>query len=342
MQNNKLVLTLEELKKEGRPLYILGHKGVCYDSLGSAFGLAHIAKHVGLEAKVCGEHTQDWGYPQNNILYNQLELESKIHSPSIITEEDSVAFVDVYPKGTNGYETNGKPVIVINHHPIDDCPVSLGETKTVDIRETGSTVGMITDYMMDPELNIVEPDSALATLMLYGMRVDTKRGLRMTELDYRAAAYLSKHADLDTVQKIESKSYPQEMLNIMKGMNEKEVGKYRIAVVKVPKPGMVPQLADVLNSFEGCVVSMIVAKVEEAGERDWYVSGRSKKPACNVGDLVKELFGSGGGHWYSGGASLTSRDVYSRFKVDENKNSSVLRQVMNALVKRLKVLSNEK
>ncbi|MFC1740910.1 bifunctional oligoribonuclease/PAP phosphatase NrnA [Nanoarchaeota archaeon] len=343
MESEELASMLNNLKSHEKKLYIVGHTGFCYDSIGSAFGLAHIAKHFGLEAVVCGEFHQDWGYPQNNILYNSLDLKKLIHKPEETDDDSILAFVDVYPEGSNAYPIAGNPAIVINHHPTKDSNFNLDRVGFYDTRQAGSTIALVTDHMMNLGVELTDNEKGLATLMLYGMRVDTKRYLKGNdlEIDHRATPFLSRLANLDEISKIESKRYPIEILNILRKMDEKTVGKYRVGVAKVTKPGMVPQLADVLNSFEGCAMSIILAKVEEAKQREWYVSGRSSSAANNVGEIIKELFGSGGGHWYAGGASLTTREIYEKFGVDETKNRSVLKQVMGALEKKLKKLSNE-
>ncbi|MBW2963848.1 hypothetical protein KY363_00160 [Candidatus Woesearchaeota archaeon] len=334
---------IESVKEAGSPLYILGHTGFCYDAIGSAFGLAHLCGKLGLEAKVCGEFSQDWGYPQNNILYNQLALAERIVGPSDVPNNASLAYVDVFPCGTNCYALEGRRCMVINHHPVEDSREPLDSIPFVDTRPAGSTVALIVDHMMKSGIELTDADRNLATLMLYGLRMDTKHYLKgkELELDFEASKFLAPFADLDAIQKIESKRYPVEILNIMRKMDEKSVGKYRVGVAKVTKPGMVPQLADVLGRFEGCPISMVLAKVEEGGEKEWYVSGRSSNAAYNVGELIKELFGTGGGHWYAGGASMTTTEVYRQFKVDESKNRSVLKQIMSALEARLKKISNE-
>jgi nanoRNase/pAp phosphatase (c-di-AMP/oligoRNAs hydrolase) len=343
MDSKDLAKVLEELSSQGKTLYIVGHTGFCYDTLGSAFGLAHIAGYHRLDARVCGEFPKDWGYPQNNILYNRLGLEGMITEPGAITADDPVAFVDVFPDGSNCYDVKGRQTIVINHHPIENSPSDISGVPFVDTREAGSTIAMVADHMMRLGVPLSEDDRDLATLMLYGLRVDTKRYLRQElELDFRVSPFIAEHADMALISKIEARSYPIELLNILKGMNEKEVGKYRIAVVKATKPGMVPQLADMLIGFEGCSISLAVAKVEEADGRKWIVSGRSNDPGSNVCEFIKKQFGTGGGHWHSAGASLTTDEMYLRFGVDESADTSVLRQVLDSLEYRIKALSNER
>lgn len=343
MDSKDLAEALGSIKSRSDKLYIIGHKGFCYDVIGSAFGLSRIAESVGLDSVICGEFYQGWGYPQNNMIYNMFDLAKIIRKPSEIKKGSPVAYVDVFPDGSNCYDVRGKTEIVLNHHPLGDSRFDPGSVRFADIREAGSTVALVADHMISLDIGLTEADRDLATLMLYGMRVDTKRYLKGdTRLDHHVSPFLAEHADMEVLEKLESKRYPAEIKNIMKHLLEKEEGKYRVAVTRVNKPGLVPQLADFLSQFEGCPISLVVAKAREKGEKRWYVSGRSKSAAYNVGELINELFSCGGGHWHAGGAALKTDEMFDRFGVDETADESVLEQLLGSMVGMLKEMSDDK
>ena len=141
MDSKKLSELLEGQK--GQKVYIIGHNDFCYDILGSAFGLQHIADKLGVTAQVVGEFEQDMGFPENNVLYNELDLGKRIKNPGMIGEGDKVAYVDVYPGNSNGYDVKGEPLLVINHHPIADCKFDLDSLRFYDTRQAGSTTALV-------------------------------------------------------------------------------------------------------------------------------------------------------------------------------------------------------
>ncbi len=335
-ESQELVDVLEDIKKEGKTLYIVGHVPPDYDSLGGGFGLAHIAKSMGLEAKVCSEFKHDAGYLQNNILYNELDLAKKVSQHSSIKKGDPVAFVDVYPHDTNCPEVKGTPRIIINHHPIEESEAEQYVKTFLDTRQAGSSVALVMDHMKNLNIDLTSAENDLATLMLYGLRVDTKNYLTATDLDFTASPLLQAHADMEMIAKITNKRYPREVRDMLKDMDEKEVGNYRLAVVKVSTGDIVRPFADALAGFEGCPVSLAVARIEQAKERKWLVLGRSNDSAYNVADQIKKIFGTGRGHWYAAGAALTTDEIYTKFSVDESKDLSVLKQVLGSLEKKLK------
>ncbi|MFH1063916.1 MAG: DHH family phosphoesterase [Candidatus Woesearchaeota archaeon] len=336
--SQELVDVLEDIKKEGKTLYIVGHVPPDYDSLGGGFGLAHIAKSMGLEAKVCSEFKHDAGYLQNNILYNELDLAKKVSPHSVIGKDDPIAFVDVYPHDTNCPELECTPRIIINHHPIDDVEAAKYAGTFMDARQAGSSIALVMDHMNNLGVELTSAEKDLATLMLYGLRVDTKNYLTATELDFTASPLLQEHADREMIAKITNKRYPREVLKMIKGMDEKEVGNYRFAVVKVSTGDLVRPFADALAEYSGCPMALAVAKIEEAGEKDWLVLGRSNNSAHNVADCIHKVFDTGRGHWYAAGATLTTKEIYTKFGIDESKDLSVLKQVLGALEEKLKKL----
>jgi nanoRNase/pAp phosphatase (c-di-AMP/oligoRNAs hydrolase) len=344
METKDLANVLEGLKEQGKTLYIIGHRGFCYDTLGSAFGLMHIARHHGLEAKVCGEFTQDWGYPQNNILYNELNLSTSISPPETIGEKDAVAYVDVFPGGANCYDVNGRACIVINHHPVKDAKSDLSKIPFVDCKEAGSNIAIVVEHMMNTGIELTESDRHLATLMLYGLRVDTKTYLQAKDIDFDASKYLTRHADLEMVERIALRKRPAEVLNILKQMKERDVVKYRIAVFNCNSADIVPHMADMLVDFEGYPISIVVAYVNDKdGNGKWYVRGRSRKPEYDSSQILKEIFGpTAGGHWHSSGVDLETDKVFSLFGIDVTEERSVLTQLLDSLEAKLKKRSNER
>lgn len=342
MESKDLAKLLGEIKDQGKTLYIVGHIPPDYDSLGSAFGLAHLAKHLGLEAKVCSEYTHDAGYLQNNVLYNELDIGKKVVDHSEIKEGDPVAFVDVFPQDTNCPQVAGETRLIINHHPIDDSELAQYKGVLTDTRQTGSNIAMIAEHMINLGAELSESDKDLATLMLYGIRVDTKKYQRSEELDHVISPFIERYADRELITTIESRRYPREVLNIMKGMEEKEVGNYRFAVVKVTKAALVRPLADAISDYEGSPISIVVSKVSDGEERDWIVIGRSNNSAYNVSETIKQVFNTGRGKWNAAGAAMTTKEVYKKFRVDESKDTSVLKQILESLERKLKKLSNEK
>ncbi|MBU4501801.1 MAG: hypothetical protein KKA79_04360 [Nanoarchaeota archaeon] len=332
-----------ELKEKNKPLYILGHEGLCYDWLGSALALKKLIKEYGIEGRIAGKIEESEGYRQNTELFNKLDL--KLEDPASIEEEDYVAFVDCQPGETNTYDIKAEPIICINHHELTKkVEKELKKVKFTDIRDTRSTVAILTEYLIEKGIKLTNADSDLATTMNFGMRVDTelykKKG---QELEHKIAPYLEEFADLELIKNLEQRPIPNEVKNIMNRTIYVTKGEYQIGIVpNVSNASFVSPTADMLTKFEGYKINIVVAEIKEEDNYRFVIAGRSKDPGVSVNNFIQKLFKTGGGHWYAAGAMVPFAKMYELYGIDTLKDKSDLQQLADSIEEKISTVIEEK
>lgn len=338
-----------QLKSKNKPLYILGHKGLCFDWLGSAMGLKKIIEGYGVEGKICGEMIESEGYRQNTELFNKCDI--KLESQNIIKEDDAVAFVDCQPGETNTYEIKAKPAICINHHELTkNVEKELKKVKLSDIRNTASTAAIIADYMMNKGIQLTEADEVLTTVMLFGIRVDSsmyrKHNKKMGQdlkLEHKVSPYLEEYANMELITHLENRKVPQPVKKLMDRAISVTKGEYQISIIpKVSNPDFVSPTADVLTQFEGYKINIVVAEVKEEDNYRFIIAGRSEDPGMNVNNVIQKLFKTGGGHWYAAGASVPFAKMYELYNIDTLKDQSDLHQLAEGIESKISKMTEEK
>lgn len=340
----KLEKICSGLKSKNKPLYILGHTGLCYDSLGSAMALKRIIQEYGVEGKICGEMTEhEEGYRQNTELFNKYDI--KFNSLKEIEKEDAVAFVDCQPGETNLYEIKAKPIICINHHELSkDVEEELKNVKLIDIRPTKSAAAILAEYMIRKGIKLTKSDESLATIMCFGIRVDTKKwSNKGQESEHKVAPYLEEHADMEFIRHLEKRKLPQQVKKLMEKAIYVTKGEYQIGIVpKVSNPAYVSPTVDLLTQFEGYKINVVVAEVKQENNYRFIIAGRSEDPGINVNQFIQKLFKTGGGHWDAAGAIVPFAKMYEMYNIDTEKERSDLQQLADAIEIKIKEMTEEK
>lgn len=332
-----------ELKSKNKPLYIFGHQGLCYDWLGSALALKRLIEEYGAEGKIGGEVVESEGYRQNTELFNKCDI--KLESPKNVEEDVAVAFVDCQPGETNIYELKTKPIICINHHELtENAEKELKKVRLVDVRNTASTTAILADYMLQKGIKLTKSDEDLATIMLFGIRVDSKKWTKKNQqLEHEVAPYLEEYADLDFITHLENRKAPYQIKNLMEKAIYVTKGEYQIGIVpKVNNPDFVSPTADVLTQFEGYKINIVVAEVKEEGNYRFIIAGRSEDPGMNVNQFIQKLFKTGGGHWYAAGATVPFAKMYELYDINTEADKSDLQQLADAIEAKISKIIEEK
>lgn len=309
-QLRRLLRGLEE------PLAIVTHDNPDPDAIASAVALRRIATSTGCEAEIC--YFGEISHQENRALVNLLELDLRNLVPNEPLEYGSYALVDHSRPGVNDQLPKDTDVdIVIDHHP----PRAPVKGKFVDLRSgVGATSTLMADYLR--QLN-VDPDQTVATSLLFGIFVDTDDFTReVSPEDFRAAAYLFPHADLGTLERIESPRVSADTLEtVARAISNRSIdrGVLTSCVEQVTDRDVLAQAADRLLDLEGVTTALVFGYTGTGPDDTVYASARARGTEVDLGEVLRDAFGligSAGGHADMAGAQIPVRSLASRFGAD--------------------------
>jgi nanoRNase/pAp phosphatase (c-di-AMP/oligoRNAs hydrolase) len=308
-------------------LGVFTHNDPDPDAIASALALRDIARAQGVDAVACyfGEIT----HQENRALVNLLDLDlTRLDRESFDPEAfDGVALVDHSRPGINDDLSPETPVdVVIDHHP-SRGPV---EAPFVDLRsDVGATSTLLVDYLEGLDLEI---DPAVATALLYGIRVDTRDFTReITARDFEAAAVLLPQADMGVLERVESPSIGGDTLDTI-GRAIKDYDRRGSIVVSsvgtIVHRDAIAQAADQLLAMDGVTLTVVSGFMDGTV----YVSGRTRGTTIDVGETMRRAFaemGSAGGHADMAGAQLPI-GILGRLTDEDESLESVVTEVITA------------
>ncbi|PSQ20795.1 DHH family phosphoesterase [Halobacteriales archaeon QS_9_67_17] len=289
------------LRNAEPPLAIFAHDNPDPDAIASAMALKQIAERAGTPATAC--YFGDINHRENRALVNLLdiELDARAGDPDL-SEFGSIALVDHSRPGVNDQLPPDTDVdIVIDHHP----PRAPVEARFVDLRsDVGATSTLLTEYLR--KLG-TEPTPELATALLFGIAVDTDDFSReVVTDDFEAAAHLVKHADMATLERIESPSVDVETFEILaRATAERDVreGVLTTYVSEIRDRDALAQAADQLLGMEDVSTTLVLGRMDGTV----FASARARGSALDLGEALREAFdqiGSAGGHADMAGAQI--------------------------------------
>ncbi|MDP2768032.1 MAG: DHH family phosphoesterase [Candidatus Methanoperedens sp.] len=295
----------QELKKlintvgEGK-LAIVVHDNPDPDAISSAMGLKEIASSVGVKAEIL--YKGKIGHHENKAFVNLLDIELDQSKDFSASDYKKIALIECSSPGVNNLLPPGTQVsIVIDHHQPN---VDEVKAEYVDIRPNiGASATIMTKYLQELEIPV---KTALATALLYGIKVDTDDFRRNTDpADLTAAAYLSPLANHDILSRIETPSRSIEEIDILgEAIKSRQVkGSYLISNVgTIRDRDALAQAADYLLTLEGITTTLVFG----LGEDRIYISGRSRDDRVNIGKVMQDAFGEdkAGGHATLAGAQI--------------------------------------
>ncbi|MFW5895763.1 MAG: DHH family phosphoesterase [archaeon] len=282
-------------------LGIFTHDNPDPDAIASAIALGQIADRLGIDAQPV--YFGRISHQENRAFVNLLDLELTRLESADAVDFGGIALVDHSSPGVNDQLPRDTPVdIVIDHHP----PKHSIPARFVDVREAvGATSTLLVDYLRGYHVDV---DTAIATALLYGIRVDTNEFTRgTTPADFEAAANLVPHADADVLERIESPSFSPETFEIIARAirNREQRGTVLTSCVgALADRDALAQAAERLLNMEGVSVTMVYGHREGTV----FVSARSRGVSIDLGDVLRDAFedlGSAGGHADMAGAQLS-------------------------------------
>ena len=291
---------LEDLIKEAKNVYIMGHANPDIDAMGAALGVYRIAKSLNKEANIV---TSVEGLTLHNFMTDinkQEEYQDVFINEETaldeITEESLIVVVDTHKRtiveAPELLERTGK-IVIIDHHrrSADYIEKSILTFQEVYASSASELVTELIQYVSEKiELTITEAEALYAGIMMDTKNFTFKTGVRTFE----AAAFLRKcGVDIIRVKKW-FQSDLESFNKIAEIVKNTEIVKNSIGIAiydaKDKNAGlMCAKAADELLTISDITASFVMAKVGNKVT----ISGRSIGD-INVQVILEKL--GGGGH----------------------------------------------
>ncbi|WP_137287179.1 DHH family phosphoesterase [Halorussus salinisoli] len=284
-------------------LAVFMHDNPDPDAIASAVALCRIAEEVGIDAEPC--YFGEISHQENRAFVNLLDLDLRNFEagPDLdLSEFAAVALVDHSRPGVNDQLPEDTPIdVVVDHHP----PKEPVDATFIDLRsDVGATSTLLAEHIQRLGIDISE---AVATGLLYGIRVDTKDFAReVSTADFEAASYLLPHADTGMLERVESPSVSADTFEtVARAIRNRRVEGTVLAtcVGSLSDRDALAQAADQLLDMEDITTTLVY------GFRDGtvFVSARARGTDVDLGETMRAAFdqiGSAGGHADMAGAQI--------------------------------------
>lgn len=319
---------LYELLEDGSEINIVCHNNPDPDCLASALALGRIAAAAGIDERSI-LYSGDISHQENRAFVNLLDIELESFSAATIENrppDSLLAFVDHSIPGQNNPVPEDTQVdIVIDHHPAEDI-----DARFVDHRaEVGAAATILTEHLRTLE---IEPETKLATALLFGIRSDTLGFLRgATPAEHDAAKFLHTHADHEIIRQLSTPSVTGGTLEAISAAidNRQTNGAVLFSHVgRTSERDALPQAVDYLVRLEGVQTAIVFGVVDDT----IHISARSPDARVHVGNVLRDSFadvGSAGGHHDVAGGQIPL-GILAGYESDDSQLLGILEQIITA------------
>ncbi|MDK2808765.1 MAG: hypothetical protein PWP24_1502 [Clostridiales bacterium] len=272
-------------------VYIQTHNYPDPDALSSARGLQYLLEFHGISSTICYKGQIDKCNTLQMIQLLQLEIHPEAELS--LTEADEIILVDCQKGNNNVKDFLGEEIACIDHHMLQgtDC------YRFFDIRSgVGSCATLIASYFIENKVDIPED---IATLLVYGLKVDTANLTRsVTNLDVDMFSIIFKLANKPILQKLESSNLSLiDLTSYAKAIENLRIyGQVGITNIGNDcSEAIIGTLSDFILSIDEIHFSVVYSY--RAGGIKFSV--RSDTPSYDAAKIIKESlkkYGDGGGH----------------------------------------------
>lgn len=284
------------------------------DALSSAF--THRLISARFEITVDIVYAGKISHAQNIALVKLLGIPLVAYSESLdLSAYDGSVFIDC--QGANSALTTKlaaagvHSIAVVDHHERQE---QLPEAEFIDIRRTGATATIYTEYiragLLELDRNRREHVVA-ATALMHGLMTDTHQFIRASEEDYTAATFLARFYDAGALLDIMTQSRSKQVMDIIQRALQNRILResYSIAgigYVRAEDRDAIPQAADFVLTEENIHTAIVYGIVvsDHDGQRCENLVGslRTTKLTVDPDTFIKEALGrNDAGQFYGGG-----------------------------------------
>lgn len=307
---------IKEAMQQAKRIFIVGHREMDFDCMGSALCMSSFAKYLGREAYIvsgpsgCESQLAEAMEQNDELLKERHQFISDDEACGMLAEDDLLLVVDHNnPKQTSAPQTleAAKKIIVIDHHRRGEDFIRNPLLVYVET-SASSTCELVSEFVQYQSYAGMIGEIE-ATLMYAGILVDTNRFRQRSGMrTFEAAAYLKKagadSVEADSMLK-ENFAEFEAKTNIMK-TSYRLANNMVIAPVddeKITTRTLMSQAADSLLDIKGVEASFVIARMSE---KEVAISARSKGQ-INVQLILEKM--QGGGHFSAAGLQRANTTV---------------------------------
>ncbi len=323
---------LEELINNSSNVFLIGHNGPDFDSIGACIGLYTLAEFYGKKAYIIVDDEESKIEPgvkrimdENKdrfhfIKKNDFQEILKKNSESLVRQKSLLIISDVNKKhmiSIGDSLDKVEDIIIIDHHGEDENTIN---TPYRYINEGVSSASEVVARIL--LLSRVKIPKEVATSLLAGISLDTKRFKHNTTSKTHDVAekLINNGANMDYVNNLfleEFESFCRISNLIINGTIIRKYSENSLSPIHVSftlnrnSPHTIylkedyAKAADRMMKFNGIDAAFALGYVDE---EHVHISARSGK-RVNVGTIMKEM--KGGGNHQSAGALLLSDDIFN-------------------------------
>lgn len=290
------------------------------DAIASALAYQEMVRAFAIDTTVAHEGLVS--HPENRALVNLLEIELHTNlTDAELAAHQAAVFLD--NQGTTSRLTTrvrqlGMPVlVVIDHHE----PQHVLEPVFADLRPVGATATILAEYLRSERFlrldRLVPAHVRVATALLHGLHSETGHFVRASPPEYEAAAFLSRFADPEVLERILGVRRSHGTMDVIQIALARRLlrGGFSLAgvgYVRWEDRDAIPQAADFLLTEENVHTAVVWGIVEDGDGRE-VVAGslRTTSDVLGVDAFLKRALGRdatgrayGGGRYRSGGFEI--------------------------------------
>ena len=312
---------------KGHKVYIQTHNIPDPDAIASAAGLQFILKTYGIPSTICYDGDIDKFGSSKMLEMFGIEMFADHDICHEMKSEDYIICVDSQKNAGNITDLVGDEIAAIDHHPTTSKNEDV-KYLYKDVRLVGACASIITEYFIDLGL---EMDSDMATLLLYGIKMDTlqfSRGVR--DEDISAFGYLNHRVNEEKLAKLEMNNIEfSDLKSFGAAIENIQVFDY-LGVSYIPFPcpdAMIAMVADFILSLIEVEVAVIYCERKD-GFKFSVRSERSDVDAGKVTAKALEGIGTGGGHASMAGGRIPAENVHL---LGDYQNNTIVERFIKAL-----------
>lgn len=301
-----LKINLEQKILESENVVIVPHYGVDFDAIGSAIGLAFIARKMQKPSSIIIDDHLSKIDPGVQIIIESAKKDFTIinHEKYLPTKDDGDLFIltDVNKRHLISLEnelTNPEKIIIIDHHNSDEDSIKANDVYiNTDVSSASEVVAKLLF------LYKLKPTPEIANYLLAGIYLDTNKLTQNTSAEtMRAVAKLLENgASMNRVTDYFTEDFVSDR-RVQELVSRAKIYNYSIAMVcaKSDIEYTKEELAKVADYLLKYKVDAAFA-IGNIGNGTVSISARSKEKV-DVGSIMQKL--NGGGNQHSGATKLT-------------------------------------
>lgn len=298
MKIQEEVRKIKRLIKHSKTIFIVGHKDLDLDAIGSALGIYHITKKYNKDSYIIiDDETHELGVEKiineqdPSIFINSNQVENLMSNSNLLIVVDTNKTHLLQNESL--LEIFDDNILVLDHHQVTEKSIKTG-MQIID-ESSSSTCQMVSELIFNFDIKI---SSEIATAILSGIVLDTNNFVLKTDSSTYLAAYFltTLGADPKKVQYYLKQDINDYIIRQIPITNVDVIkGKYAITMGSkdiIYRREELAKIADTLLQFNGIEASFVFGKTSKD------IIGLSARSVgnINVGKIAEELGGGGDQH----------------------------------------------